>query len=162
MAIRYGRLRQKQPSITVRSSWKGPERLWWYGPLELTGLSRLKSQDFKIPGSKPTYLPIVFGLLKSPELESVFLLYPRAKVTTLIPIVIIPWFVDIPAIIFLGFWFLAQLAPGLLSLGAFGFFGGIAWWAHIGGFLFGLILVNFFARPKRVHREWYPDEYYPW
>ena len=95
-------------------------------------------------------------------LGAYFLLYPKAKVTTLIPIVIIPWFVDIPAIIFLGIWFLAQLAPGLLSLGAFGFFGGIAWWAHIGGFLFGLILVNFFARPKRAPREWYPDEYFPW
>jgi membrane associated rhomboid family serine protease len=95
-------------------------------------------------------------------LGAYFLLYPRAKVTTLIPIVIIPWFVDIPAILFLGFWFLAQLAPGLLSLGAFGVFSGIAWWAHVGGFIFGLILVNFFARPKRVPREWYPDEYYPW
>lgn len=94
-------------------------------------------------------------------LGAYFLLYPRAKVTTLIPIVIIPWFVDIPAILFLGFWFLAQLAPGLLSLGAFGVFSGIAWWAHVGGFVFGLILVNFFARRRRVYREWEADEYYP-
>jgi membrane associated rhomboid family serine protease len=118
---------------------------------------------FSGPGSIEAQIPTVgaSGAIAG-VLGAYFLLYPRAKVTTLIPIVIIPWFVDIPAIIFLGFWFLAQLAPGLLSLGAFGFFGGIAWWAHIGGFIFGLILVNFFARPKRVHREWYPDEYYPW
>jgi membrane associated rhomboid family serine protease len=98
-------------------------------------------------------------------LGAYFLLYPRAKVTTLIPIVIFPWFVDIPAVLFLGFWFFAQLFPGLLSLGAFGGFGGtfdgIAWWAHVGGFVFGLIMVNFFARFMRVRQQWHADEYYP-
>ncbi len=97
-------------------------------------------------------------------LGAYFLLYPRAKVKTLIPIVIFPWFVDIPAVLFLGFWFFAQLLPGLLSLGAFGnfggAFGGIAWWAHVGGFMFGLIMVNFLARPRRIKRQWQADEYY--
>jgi membrane associated rhomboid family serine protease len=94
-------------------------------------------------------------------LGAYFLLYPRAKVTTLIPILIFPWFVDIPAILFLGFWFFAQLFPGLLSLGAFGgAFGGIAWWAHVGGFLFGLVMVNFFALPRQTDRELYEDEYH--
>lgn len=95
-------------------------------------------------------------------LGAYFLLYPRAKVTTLILILIFPWFVDIPAVLFLGFWFFAQLFPGFLSLGAFGgAFGGIAWWAHVGGFLFGLVMVNFFALPRRDYREWYADEHYP-
>ncbi len=70
-----------------------------------------------------------------------FLLYPHAKVLTLIPIIIIPWFVEIPAFFFLGFWFLMQFinAAGS-SLEA----SGIAWWAHIGGFIFGMIFIKFF------------------
>jgi membrane associated rhomboid family serine protease len=99
-------------------------------------------------------------------LGAYFLLYPRARVITLIPLFILPWFVEVPAVIYLGFWFLTQLFPGLLSLGAFGDFGsgigGIAWWAHIGGFVFGVLMVQLFARPRRVYRDWYPDEYWPW
>ena len=63
--------------------------------------------------------------------------------------------------IYLGIWFFSQLSSGLLSLGAAGYFGGIAWWAHIGGFLFGLLFVRAFARRGRAYR-WYPDEYWPW
>ena len=52
--------------------------------------------------------------------------------------------------------------PGLLSLGAFGgAFGGIVWWAHVGGFVFGLIMANFFALPRRDYREWDAEEQYP-
>lgn len=67
-----------------------------------------------------------------------FLLYPKARILTLIPIIIIPWFIEIPAFIFLGLWFFLQFlnaAGG--SAGA-----GIAWWAHIGGFIAGLVLVK--------------------
>jgi len=99
-------------------------------------------------------------------LGAYFRLYPNARVTTLILLFIFPWFVEIPAVIYLGFWFLTQLFPGLLSLGAVGDFGGamggIAWWAHIGGFIFGLLMVFLFARRIRVVRQWYPDEYWPW
>ncbi len=99
-------------------------------------------------------------------LGAYFRLYPNARVTTLILLFIFPWFVEIPAVIYLGFWFLTQLFPGLLSLGAVGGFGGamggIAWWAHIGGFIFGLLMVFLFARRIRVVRQWYPDEYWPW
>lgn len=67
-----------------------------------------------------------------------FLLYPRAKVLTVIPIIIIPWFIELPAFIFLGIWLLLQV------LNAAGTSAGssIAWWAHIGGFIVGLILVK--------------------
>jgi membrane associated rhomboid family serine protease len=99
-------------------------------------------------------------------LGAYFRLYPNARVTTLILLFIFPWFVDIPAVVYLGFWFLTQLFPGLLSLGAVGGFGGamsgIAWWAHIGGFTFGLLMVFLFARRIRVIRQWYPNEYWPW
>jgi membrane associated rhomboid family serine protease len=94
-------------------------------------------------------------------LGAYFLLYPRARVLTVIPVVILPWIVRIPAVLYLGVWFLSQLSSGLLSLGAAGQFGGIAWWAHIGGFVFGLILVRLFTRRRRT-KEWYPDEYWPY
>lgn len=70
-----------------------------------------------------------------------FLLYPTAKVLTLIPIIFIPWFVEIPAFFFLGFWFLIQFinAAGSDSQAA-----GIAWWAHIGGFVFGMASIKLF------------------
>jgi membrane associated rhomboid family serine protease len=67
-----------------------------------------------------------------------FLLYPRAKILTLVPIIIIPWFVEIPAFIFLGFWFFLQF----FNAAGQGAGAGIAWWAHIGGFIAGLILVR--------------------
>ncbi len=95
-------------------------------------------------------------------LGAYFVLFPASRVTTLIPLFILPWFVDIPAFLFIGVWFLSQLSSGLLSLGAYGNFGGIAWWAHIGGFAVGLLLVRLFAPKPKVKRLWYPDEHWPW
>ena len=89
-------------------------------------------------------------------------LYPRGRVITLIPVFILPWFVELPAFLFLGVWFLSQLSSGLLSLGAAGNFGGIAWWAHVGGFVFGLATVYLFARRPRAYARWYRDEHWPW
>ncbi len=94
-------------------------------------------------------------------LGAYFLLYPHARVITFIPVFILPWLIQVPAILYLGVWFLSQLSSGLLSLGAAGQFGGIAWWAHIGGFVFGLILVHLFTRRRRT-KEWYADEYWPY
>jgi hypothetical protein len=84
-----------------------------------------------------------------------FLLYPHAKILTLIPILFIPWFVEIPAFFFLGLWFFLQL---LNAAGSHGQMAGIAWWAHIGGFVFGMALVKLAmniplpAQPERVSR----------
>jgi len=68
-----------------------------------------------------------------------FLLHPRSRILTLIPIIIIPWLVEIPAYFFLGIWFLLQLFNASWSSGAGG---GIAWWAHIGGFICGMVLLK--------------------
>jgi membrane associated rhomboid family serine protease len=65
-----------------------------------------------------------------------FILHPSSKILTLIPILFIPWFIEIPAFFFLGFWFIFQF------INAAGAVGGIAWWAHIGGFLFGIIFLK--------------------
>ena len=91
-----------------------------------------------------------------------FLFYPGARVVTLIPIFIIPWFTELPAVIFLGFWFITQFFSGVLSLtSASGAAGGIAWWAHVGGFIFGLVFGNIFAIGRRAY-SYYSDEHYPW
>ena len=83
------------------------------------------------------------------------ILYPRAKVLTLIPIFFLPYFVEIPAFFFLGIWLLFQFLSVAVTAGKTG---GIAWWAHIGGFIFGIIFLKLFEMvPKtgvseKIHR----------
>jgi membrane associated rhomboid family serine protease len=69
------------------------------------------------------------------------ILYPRSKILTLIPIIIIPYFIEIPAVIFLGIWFAFQF---LGAAGSSAQAGGIAWWAHVAGFLAGMGLLKLF------------------
>lgn len=95
-------------------------------------------------------------------LAAYLLFFPSARVITIIPLFILPWFVEIPAVFYLGMWFLSQLSNGLFSIMAgVQAFGGVAWWAHVGGFIAGLALAPFFAR-RRYVRRMYLDEYYPW
>ncbi len=75
-----------------------------------------------------------------------FVLYPRARVLTLIPILIFPLFLEVPAVVFLAVWFLAQVFSGTLALASSSEVGGIAWWAHGGGFLAGAVLFGLFLR----------------
>ncbi len=68
---------------------------------------------------------------------------PRARVLTLVPIFFFLTLAEVPAAVFLGFWFVLQLFSGLASIGMeFP----VAWWAHIGGFIAGLLLVNIFGK----------------
>jgi membrane associated rhomboid family serine protease len=94
-------------------------------------------------------------------LAGYLLLFPTARVITLIPIFLLPWFVEIPAVIYLVVWFISQFFSGVMSLGAQAV-GGVAYWAHIGGFVAGLLLVKLFARRPPAQYRWYPDEYQPW
>lgn len=75
------------------------------------------------------------------------LLYPRSRILTLIPILFIPYFVEIPAFFFLGFWFFLQF---LSAAGTHAETGGIAWWAHIGGFLFGMVFLKMLLKIPEV------------
>jgi len=70
-----------------------------------------------------------------------FVLYPRAKILTLVPIFIFIQLIHLPAFVFLGIWFLFQF---LSAAGTSAQSGGIAWWAHIGGFVFGIIFLKLF------------------
>lgn len=76
--------------------------------------------------------------------------FPRARVVTLVPIVFFFQIVAMPALIVLGLWFLMQFFSGALSLG-YATGGGVAWWAHIGGFMFGFLSMRVFDRgaPRR-------------
>jgi membrane associated rhomboid family serine protease len=66
-------------------------------------------------------------------------LFPKARVLTFVPIFVIPWVIGIPAALWAIGWFLSQVLSGVASLGESG--GGVGFWAHVGGFLAGLILV---------------------
>jgi len=75
-------------------------------------------------------------------------LYPRAKVSTLIFLIFFFWVLEVPAWFFLGLWFLLQIASGMNTVTG-NSSGGVAWWAHIGGFVSGFILVLFLRRRRR-------------
>jgi len=79
--------------------------------------------------------------------------FPYAWVNILQPIVIVPVFFMMPALLFAGLWFLTQFTQGLGSLALPGHAGGIAWWAHIGGFVAGWILVRRLAPPANPLEE---------
>jgi len=78
--------------------------------------------------------------------------FPRARIITLVPL--FPFFqvMALPAVVVLGLWFVMQFFSGFLSLG-FGSGGGVAWWAHIGGFAFGLIGMKLLGAGRRRPSE---------
>ena len=85
-----------------------------------------------------------------------FVMFPRSRVLTLIPLFIFWEVIELPAIFFLGFWFLMQLASGVGSLSAATqTAGGIAFWAHVAGFVVGAGSIVFFRRPERQRVEWW-------
>jgi rhomboid family protein len=82
--------------------------------------------------------------------------YPGARILTLIPIFIFMQIIEIPAVIVLGFWFIMQFLSGTASLAsATANAGGVAWWAHVGGFVIGMILVGLFPRRDRSRYEYH-------
>jgi membrane associated rhomboid family serine protease len=93
-------------------------------------------------------------------LAAYVVMFPTSRIVTLIPIFIIPWFVEVPALLWVASWFISQLLNGLLVLGADSEpLGGVAWWAHIGGFVAGLLLVWPLRRPEP---KFHSADYWPW
>ncbi len=82
-------------------------------------------------------------------LGAYLVLYPQARVVTLLPVFYFVRIVELPAMIYLGFWFVSQLFNGLFALTDASALqsGGVAWWAHIGGFVFGLAIIKLISPP---------------
>ncbi len=110
----------------------------------LTGAAAAATQVYIEPGSD---VPMVgaSGAIAG-VLGAYVILYPRAKVLTLIPIFVFFQLIELPAFIFLGLWFLMQIGSGLLALQIGADAGGVAWWAHIGGFVSGAALLPLLGR----------------
>ena len=83
-------------------------------------------------------------------LGAYLVLFPRARIVSLVPLGIFTRVVAVPAVVFLPLWFILQLVSGLASLT--GEAETVAWWAHVGGFVAGVVLVPLFARRRR--RPW--------
>jgi membrane associated rhomboid family serine protease len=116
----------------------------------LAGTLASLSQAYFFPESR---LPMIgaSGAIAG-VLGAYFLLYPGASVLTLIPFGFFSRIVEIPALLFLVFWFLLQAFQGVGSLALAyraGETGGVAWWAHAGGFVAGAILIPFFPKRRR-------------
>jgi membrane associated rhomboid family serine protease len=128
----------------------------------LTGLAAAFGQVVANPNS---VIPMVgaSGAI-SGVMGAYLILYPRVKVYVLVPIFIFFTSIALPAWMMLGYWFFLQLASGLVSNNDMG---GVAVWAHVGGFVAGVVLIKFFVRdeyvqahrssrwrPQRVMRDW--------
>jgi membrane associated rhomboid family serine protease len=84
--------------------------------------------------------------------------FPRARIGTLVFIVVFVTTIEIPAWVMLVWWFVIQLFSGLGSLGSTNYSGGIAWFAHVGGFVAGMLLIRAFPVKRRQWRAWYEEE----
>ena len=81
------------------------------------------------------------------------LLFPQARVITVIFIVFFFTILELPALAILGFWFIQQVLFGYFDLDTGGAGGGVAYFAHIGGFVFGLIVIKLFADERKQRRQ---------
>ena len=90
-----------------------------------------------------------------------FLLFPHAQIILLVPILFFPLFFAVPAVTFLAIWALSQALSGTLALALAGPYdaGGVAWWAHVGGFVAGIALHPLFVRRAGDYLAPLRDEY---
>ncbi len=124
--------------------------LWFY---LLCGLGAVAGQIVVDPTSMVPMIGASGAI--SGVLAGYVTLFPHARVVTLIPIFIFIHFMEVPAGIFIVLWFVLQLVQGYLSLGMIADgAGGVAWFAHIGGFLAGLVCIRFlYKKPKGRRRR---------
>lgn len=112
----------------------------------LSGLAAAFLQVFFSLGSR---VPIIgaSGAIAG-VMGAYMILFPWGRVVTLVPLGFFLTTIELPSVLFLGGWFFLQVFSGLdMSLN-----GGVAWWAHVGGFLFGVLAVQFFARRRQPPR----------
>ena len=85
-------------------------------------------------------------------LGAYFVIYPRGRITTVVPLVILWPVLQVSAYLYLLLWFALQLYAGIASGAQGPLMGGVAWWAHVGGFLFGLAAGPLLAHPPTKRR----------
>ena len=85
-------------------------------------------------------------------------LFPLSRVIVVVPILFVPLFFELHTVVYVGIWFLIQVLQGTLALLQPMEGGGVAWWAHIGGFVAGLLIGPMLHRPGRSYRIYQPDE----
>jgi membrane associated rhomboid family serine protease len=115
----------------------------------LSGIGAALLQAFVAFSVGNPYIPLIgaSGAI-SGVLGAYMYFFPRAKVFGFIPLGIVLWPIEWPAEVFIGFWFLSQVIYGILFLPS-AKMGGVAWFAHIGGFIVGALLARWL--PKRVY-----------
>lgn len=86
------------------------------------------------------------------------IMFPRARILFMVPIFFMPYYFEMHALAYAVGWFIWQFLQGAGGLLAPEMGGGIAWWAHVGGFIAGTLLVQMFRLPKRRYRPYYCDE----
>lgn len=138
--------------------------LWIFGDNVEESMGRLAYLFFYLVGGFGASLAHVLTNPNSPiptvgasgaiaaVLGAYLILYPQQRVLTLIPLGFFIRLSMLPASIVLGIWFLLQFFQGVLSLGMPEDMGGVAFWAHIGGFLIGVVLAKAFAKPQPEKR----------
>jgi membrane associated rhomboid family serine protease len=124
----------------------------------LCGIAAALGQTVTVPNSQ---IPMVgaSGAVAG-VMGAYFVLYPHSRIVTLLPLFIFWQIIEVPAIFFLGIWFVMQLLSGVGSIAAATQgepAGGVAFWAHIAGFAAGIIGVFAFRRPQRERVEWWND-----
>ncbi len=121
----------------------------------LSGLGASATHIIFSPNSKVPMIGASGAI--SGVLGAYFVLYPGARIVAILPL----WFyfttVILPAYLYLGLWIIIQMIFAFGSIGAHGAAGGVAWFAHVGGFILGVLLVPIFARRRRT-----PPRYYWW
>jgi len=117
----------------------------------LTGLAAVWTHILTAPASA---VPLIgaSGAIAG-VLGAYLALFPRARIISLVPFGFFLRVVAVPAVLFLPLWFLLQFIQGVATLGADT--AGVAWWAHIGGFASGFLLVWIFARRRSSRRGWW-------
>jgi len=122
----------------------------------LCGVAAALGQTFTAPDST---VPMVgaSGAIAG-VMGAYFVLFPHSRIVTLLPFIFIQ-IIEVPAVFFLGIWFLMQFLSGVGSIAASGSrpVGGVAFWAHIAGFAAGVVGVFVFRRRERRTVEWWND-----
>ncbi len=111
----------------------------------LSGVAAAMAQALSAPGSTVPMIGASGAI--SGVLGAYLMLYPRARVLVGIPLGFFLYTVRVPAIVVLGFWFVLQVFNSAMAAGG-GEEGGVAWGAHIGGFIAGMVLIPFFTRHR--------------